>query len=179
MIDGLRVIPDFVTAAQEAELLAVAGASAAIAAGPDRNRIVRYGPGVEATGYSGGLVVAAIPPAFEALCARLVTEGYVAQRPNAVSVNEYQVGQGIEFHTDNDVSGDVIAIVGLAGFAELAFRRTRRAGEEITVPFHRRSLVLMGGAARKTPWRHAIRPVPELRLSLVFRYGLISTRGST
>lgn len=170
MIPGLLITRGFVNEDEQDDLIHSFGVST-VAPGDKRNRILRYGPGVLATGYVDGDLVQEIPAELDDLCTRLVIFGLVDARPNAVTVNEYHPGQGLTFHTDNDRSGDVICILGLGSACELVFRNVR--GKEQRLAFPARALVRMTGECRKHPWKHSVPPVPELRYSVVFRHGKI------
>lgn len=172
MIDGLRVVPAFVTLEEEADLVRTIGISPIVIDGTERNRVLRYGPGVVASGYKSGVVFDDIPRYLDRLCDRLVARGLVIQRPNAVSVNEYLPGQGIGLHTDNDRSGDIISSLGICGAAVMRFRYGRGATPDQTMSFARRMLVQFSGAVRSSPWKHGIDPVTEPRISIVFRHGV-------
>ncbi len=133
-----------------------------LAATADRTRAVRFGV---ATGYHTGVSLPGVPSVIAAVSARLVAEGIVAYAPTAVTVNEYQPGQGIAAHVDRPSAGPLVTIVGLLSDGELVLSRD---GREIAVPFRRRMLVQLSGEAR-TRWHHAIRPVTRRRIGLVFR----------
>lgn len=122
-----------------------------------------------ATGYTSGKVIPVIPLYLKRLCDRLVADGLLAEQPDAVSVNEYLPGQGIEMHTDSELAGDVISTLGIAGNAILRLWKGTGAGFDITMAFPRRTLVQFTGEVRRRPWRHGILPVTEPRLSIVFR----------
>lgn len=169
MVDGLRIIPDFVTMEEEADLVRTIGLSDVIVPGTERNRVLRYGPGVAETGYTSGRVIAKIPYFIDRLSDRLIAEGLISERPDAVSVNEYQAGQGIDLHTDSELAGDVISTIGIAGDATLRLWKGIGVGLDLDVPFPRRTLVQFTGEVRWRPWKHGILPVTSPRLSIVFR----------
>lgn len=165
--DGLVVVPEFVTLDEEDDLVSLIGTSSTSTTELDRERVLRYGPGVLASGYSSGEILEGIPPYLRTLAQRLYDQALVAIVPNAISVNEYRVGQGISFHTDNNRSGPVISCLGLLGNAVMQFKRR---GILLTVPFPRRALLQLTGAVRNIPWLHSIPPVTEHRISIVFRH---------
>lgn len=168
-IDGLFVVRDFVSEDEEAQLLEVIGKTPR-APGPERNRIERYGPGVIASGYSSGtLVKPQIPPHLAWLCDRLVGQLGLRQAPNAITINEYLVGQYLGLHTDMDKAGVEISTLGILGDAEMLFQY---GGDPAFVVRHpRRALIRMRGPCRRAPWRHGIMPVAADRISIVFRRG--------
>lgn len=169
MIDGLLIVHDFVSVQEEERLLEIIGETRRIP-GPERNRIERFGPGVIASGYSSGTVSPTIPPHLTILCDRMMKVPWIAwKRPNAITVNEYLVGQHLGLHADLDAAGDEILTLGLRGDADMAFQRAK--DEPINVQHPRRSLMRMRWPCRYPPWRHGVLPVTADRISIVFRYG--------
>jgi alkylated DNA repair dioxygenase AlkB len=164
---GLVVIPEFVTRDHEDAVVSLLDANKS-APGRDRNRILRYGSGVRASHYTSGVVFADIPGELEAIGDLLIAQGLVDHHQNAITINEYLPGQGLGFHTDAEQAGGVVSIVGLVADAQIAFRRWDIPGvHELT--FARRSLVQISGPCRWNPWQHAILPVTERRISIVYR----------
>jgi alkylated DNA repair dioxygenase AlkB len=168
--EGLRIIPSFVTVAEEDALVQMIEPSSTIVESErrrERARVERYGPGVCASGYSTGVVVDELPLHLTWISSRLIEQGLIDKPSNAITVNEYLPGQGLGFHTDVEQAGEVISILGLAGSAELVFRAL---DIEVVVPFERRMLIQLTGTSRWMPWQHAIRLVDARRISIVFRY---------
>jgi alkylated DNA repair dioxygenase AlkB len=162
---GLTLLPDFISAEEEAELLPViinpAGRIVSAATG-ERNCIQRYGSRVP---YNNYMVSAKIPPHFARLCQRLVDFNLVPLLPDSVTVNEYLQGQVIRPHIDALDGGTVITVLSCGHFADMVFRR----GEECyTVTLPPRSLVQLRGDLRYK-WTHEIKPVTDTRYSVVFR----------
>jgi len=168
MIPGLSIVPSFVSEAEERALIELIGWSRDRAPHSQRNRIDRY-------------CTDKIPEPFARLCDRLIDLGLVSMRPPSISVNEYRKGQGIVFHVDTPQSGDVISILGLHSDAVMLFMRGWTGGDpsrgcaEFSLPFPRRALVQIQGECRRLPWLHAIPPVTEDRISIVFR-GVLNVR---
>ena len=93
-------------------------------------------------------------------------------------VNEYPRSGGLRFHSDNrSTYHDIIYGVSLLADARLTWRL---GGKEETVLIPRRSLYLMTGASRyspfgarrKAPWQHGMHPggvLGKRRISLTFR----------
>lgn len=173
-VPGLVWVRDFVTELEESDLVAWFGL------GGDhpqtgarrhlRARIARYGPGVLKSHYDSGDITLEMPPILCALADRLVERELVppSEHPNAITVNEYLPGQGIPHHVDDTRAGMIVSSLGLLGVGTLSMM-TRR--ERIDIPFGRRDLYQFTGACRNRPWEHAILPVRERRLSVVFRCG--------
>lgn len=161
---GLRLHEEFITEAEERVLLD----HIATIVGPyrpdkpERNGIYRWGSKVL---YSSDIVSAAIPAKYEKLCLRLVEQNFVAHQPDSITINEYYPGQTIKPHIDHIDGGDVITVLSLASPATMVLSHSTRAFELELPP---RSIVQLRDAMRYT-WKHAIRPVPALRYSIVFR----------
>lgn len=167
---GLVVVPRFLTKAEEWHVLALLG-DAPREPGDERNRVLRYGAGVEASGYSSGVVQREIPEPIARIDRWLLHQGYIEQASDAITVGEYLPGQGLSFHADGEPAGPVVTIIALAGAAQLAFRRWD-THETYEMTFERQMLVQLTGAVRYNPWQHAILPVTERRVSIVFRRAL-------
>ncbi len=166
-VDGLSILREFVTIAEESALVAWIGATPR-APGAERNRVLRYGPGVPGTGYISGQVARDIPLELEMLCDRLVATWRVTKKPNALTVNEYHPGQGLLLHRDRERCGDTVSILSLAGDSSMDFHH--RLHGRTSMPLARRSLVQLSGPSLRE-WQHAVPPVTTLRYSIVFRYG--------
>lgn len=174
-VDGLSIVADFVTLDEERELVRRIGRSLSRASPDERNRIERYGNGVVASGYSGGTRFdLTIPAHLAELCDRMVGRKLLAARPDALSVNEYLVGQSLCLHADNDCTGSEIATLALLGAATMVFRYAKEP--PILVPHAPRSLLIMRPPCRYWPWQHAVVPVLEDRISIVFRCAIQPTQ---
>lgn len=168
MISGLTILPDWITADEEAVLLGIVGPAGRRGPTTQRNRIERYGAGVPRSGYTEAARFGIeIPPELAAICGRLEAQRIVVPAPDAVTIGWYLPGQSIRAHVDSPKAGDVIAVLGMAGTAQMRFSKI---GDELdkTIEFPPRALVAMAGEVRWM-WRHEILPVPELRISIVFR----------
>ena len=114
------------------------------------------------------------------LCDRLVEQNVFPTHPDQLIVNEYEPGQGIAPHTDQDCFGAVVASVSLGSDCVMDIYRTLKPKKDVfQIVLERCSLLVLSGVARKR-WLHGIRPnkadyqdenkVPrERRLSLTFR----------
>jgi alkylated DNA repair dioxygenase AlkB len=174
VIAGLTLIRDWITPDQESALLAHVGPGGKQGPTTQRNRIERYGHGVPHSGYTEAARFGVdLSPELAALCSRIAADKVIDPAPDAVTIGWYLTGQSIRPHVDSPKAGEVIAVLGLAGAADMRFSRDGidelgRAEHGVTVRFERRMLVVMAGEARWM-WRHEILPVPELRISIVFR----------
>lgn len=173
MPEGPRYVADFVTADEEAALLAeirrlefkpfeFQGYLA-------NRRVVYFGAGYD---FSRQAVVDAAPlPRFlgplreRAAALAGMPAGAFAQ----AMVSEYAPGAGIGWHRDRPQFGEVIGVSLLATCA-LRFRRRGADGawERITLRPPPRSAYLLAGPAR-WEWQHSIPPVEQLRYSVTFR----------
>lgn len=162
---GLTLLPDFISAEEEAALLPVIispKGRIVSAALTGRNCIQRYGSRVP---YNNYLVSAEIPEHFARLCQRLVDFNLVPLLPDSVTINEYLQGQVIQPHIDAVDGGTVITVLSCGHSADMVFRRD---AECYTVTLPPRSLVQLRGDLRYK-WTHEIKPVTATRYSVVFR----------
>ncbi|MGR3985009.1 MAG: alpha-ketoglutarate-dependent dioxygenase AlkB [Gammaproteobacteria bacterium] len=189
---------DFITAAEEAALLAAADAAAW--RHDLRRRVQHYGyrydyaaRGLGERGHRGdhigerGLAerniierIGDLPGWARSLGARLASEGIFAACPEQLIVNEYQPGQGIAPHTDRDCFGPVVASLSLGGDCMMRILpQPGSAAGAFELVLQRRSLLVLRGPSR-TLWRHGIAPrhsdrqhgrrIPRhRRVSLTFR----------
>lgn len=170
--EGMRYAADFLSAAEEARLIA------AIEPLPfrpfefhgfeGRRRIMSFGWRYD---FAGGRLDAAEPlPAFlQPLRERAAAfAGLEATALPHAMVTEYAPGAPIGWHRDRPEFGDVIG-VSLAAPCRFRLRRKRGDGwERLTLPLPPRSIYLLRGAARHE-WEHSIPPVERLRYSITFR----------
>lgn len=174
-VPGLRLVEDFVDAAQAAALVA------AIDAAPWRDdlrrRVQHYGwrYAYGARRVDAEMALGPLPGWLAPLCARLAAEQGFERAPDQAIVNEYTPGQGISGHVDCvPCFGPTIASLSLLSGVCMQF--TGPAGERAALWLPPRSLVVLAGPARMV-WRHAIaarRSDPGhgprgRRLSLTFR----------
>jgi alkylated DNA repair dioxygenase AlkB len=163
---GFHFVADFVTAAEEAELLSklIMRTVRGVQSHAGRNCVQRYGSSAP---YNNHMVSDVIPPHFAALCQRLVDQQLVAHRPDSVTVNEYLRGQVIKAHVDALGGGPVITILSLGTPATMRFRR-KNVDKFYDVVLTPRSLIQMRDDLRYK-WTHEILPVANARYSAVFR----------
>lgn len=162
---GLCLHPDFLTESEEIELLMQIRFYMPLKPRLgcyDRNAVVRFG---SSKPYNN-MVDGKIPANLNWLCAKLVTQSYVPQNPDSITINEYYPGQAIKPHIDHVDGGPVITVLSLAAPATMVF--TKSGEDNLAVELPPRSLVQMRDAIRYD-WQHEIKPVKELRYSIVFR----------
>jgi alkylated DNA repair dioxygenase AlkB len=160
VISGLTIAPGWVTAQEEDALLSHVGPSGARGTIAKRN--------IEAHWF--GLELSA---ELASLCDRIAAEGKTDRPHDAVTVGWYRPGQSMRPHVDSPKAGEVIAVLGLGGSAEMRFTRDEidelgRAVHGVSIKFERRMLVVMADEVRWM-WKHEILPVTESRVSIVFR----------
>lgn len=164
MIEGLKIVENYITKEEEKALLEVLRLSTSVVTNKKRNSIKRYGSKLP---YNSRMKSEQVPEYFEFLCKRLVNDGFHVELPDSVTVNEYREGQGITYHYDSQKSGAVISVVSLLGGATMGMSR---GSEEKKFEIPARTLVTMSGEARND-WKHCIFPVTSNRISIVFRKG--------
>lgn len=163
---GMTFVPEFVTAAEEVDLLAnliVKNASRSFEHS-GRNCVQRYG---SPKPYNSYMISNTIPAHFAQLCRRLVEHKLVTMEPDSVTVNEYLKGQVIQPHVDALGGGPVITVLSLGTSADMVFR-LKNNSKCYTVTLPPRSLVQMRDDLRYR-WTHEILPVADTRYSVVFR----------
>lgn len=154
-IHGLTCVPDYISAAEERDLLELI----------DRNRwssefkrrVQHYGyrydyrrRNVPESGYLGML-----PGWLQALAERLQYDGLIAETPDQCVINEYLPGQGIATHVDSiPCFGDTVLALSLGSFCVMEFSHTA-CSLKLPVLLQPRSLLVMTGQARYK-WRHGI-----------------------
>jgi alkylated DNA repair dioxygenase AlkB len=179
---GLVYRPDFITAAEEAALLAEFSRlpfnEARFQQYTARRRVVRFGEGEYPASY-GPQAEAINPrrpfPDFLAPLRRRVAHWRgVAEAafPHAL-ITEYRPGTPIGWHSDAP-HFDIVVGISLAGTARMRFRpyaikdtRARRAAT-IELELAPRSAYVMQGDIR-WQWQHHIPPTRQLRYSITFR----------
>lgn len=85
--------------------------------------------------------------------------------PESVTINYYSIGDSIPSHKDLADCGDVITILSLISDCDMIFKYRK---ETKKVRLLKNSLFIMDGELRWR-WSHEIRPLKEIRMSIVFR----------
>ena len=183
-IDGLRYIPDFISASGEAELLQIIDAQNWRA--DLRRRVQHYGYvyDYKARNISRDLWLGALPDWLSELTSKLVAAEYFQRAPDQVIINEYEAGQGIAPHIDcAPCFGDTIASLSIGSPIDMSFQNAK-SGEKASLRLAPKSLLIFSGAARHG-WQHGIAArksdlvsgvrIPRARrLSLTFRNVIVS-----
>ena len=154
LIEGLSLIPDFITVTEEKELLTYIDAqkwSSSIG-----RRVQQYG-----FEYSYAALnktpkpTNAIPDKLLAVAKRLTEQKLMPDLAEQLIVNEYTPGQGISPHFDHAVHfGAVISSVSLGSACVMDFKH-RSTGETKSVVLEPRSALVLSGPSRYD-WFHSI-----------------------
>jgi DNA oxidative demethylase len=172
--EGLAYHPEFLTGAEEAQLLAVIE-------GLDFREVVMRGQVARRTvrhfgldyGYGRGDVVPTDAFPAPLLWLRDRCAALMGREPEALEqilVSRYPAGAGIGWHRDAPMFGSSIAGVSLRAHCRMRFQRTLKdqPRETYALELAPRSAYLMAGPARWS-WQHSIPPGNELRYSVTFR----------
>ncbi len=172
--DGLEYHEDFVSPAEEAQLVAVLDGldfRAVTMRGQVARRTVRH-YGLDYAYETGELVPAdPLPEAMGWLrdrCAALI--GREPADLVQVLVSRYPQGAGIGWHRDAPTFGSRIAGVSLQAPCRMRFQRTLkdRPRQTYALELAPRSAYVLSGPARWS-WQHSIPATKELRSSVTFR----------
>jgi alkylated DNA repair dioxygenase AlkB len=179
MISGLTLHPDFITPAEEKDLLDILDAQPWRADFQRRVQHYGYRYDYKARQVTSDLYLGPLPSWLQGLAERLTHSGLFPDLPDQVIVNEYLPGQGIAPHIDCvPCFGGVIASLSLASDVVMDFGRPdnfRKTAERLPA----RSLLVMSGPARYH-WQHGIakrktdvvdgeKIIRQRRVSLTFR----------
>lgn len=169
---GFVYRPDFLSAAEEADLAAWLGAlpfAPFLFQGYEaRRRVVSFGWKYD---FSRSLLEKGDDIPGELLAVRARAAKLAGLEPadlQQVLLNEYLPGAPIGWHRDRPVFAQVC---GISLLSPCAFRFRRRVGEGFerkTLTLAPRSAYVLSGPAR-TDWEHSIPPVAEHRYSITFR----------
>jgi alkylated DNA repair dioxygenase AlkB len=170
---GLRYAPEFISAADEQDLIA---GIAALPLQPFQFGAFEGHRRVKSFGYRYDYTLQKLTPSepipdWLERTARAVerfdelTPGSVRQ----VLCTEYDVGVGIGWHRDKRHFDKVFGI-SLGSACRFRFRRRQEGGkwERFALNAEPRSIYLMDGEARRD-WEHSIPPVEQQRYSITFR----------
>ena len=152
---GASLIPEFVSAAREAELLEWIDRQNW--RDDLRRRVQHYGwvYDYRARHVSADAYLSELPPPLRAECDRLSASDLFGAHPSQIIVNEYEPGQGIAPHIDCvPCFGPVIASLSLGSPCEIVFGN-RTSGARVSCLLEPRSLLVLGGPAR-FEWPHTI-----------------------
>ncbi len=170
---GFRYQPDFLSVAEERELLAhierLAFEPVRMHGVEARRQVAHFG--VRYRYDAGALEAADALPAFLAAVATRVSHAarFPPQAPLETLVTRYPPGAGIGWHRDAPPFGPVVAGLSLAASCEMRLRLSTETGYEVyATELAPRSLYVFAGTARFR-WQHRIPPVAALRYSITFR----------
>jgi alkylated DNA repair dioxygenase AlkB len=176
---GLVYQPDFLTAAEEAALLAefrvLPFNEARFQQYMARRRVVRYGEGDYPASY-GPAAEAVNPrrpfPEFLVPLRRRVAHWRGVEQGDFVHalITEYRPGTPIGWHSDAP-HFEIVVGISLAGAARMRFRpyaEKSRGGAAVELVLAPRSIYVMQGEIR-WQWQHHIPPTRQLRYSITFR----------
>ncbi|XP_040196180.1 alkylated DNA repair protein alkB homolog 8 isoform X2 [Rana temporaria] len=97
-----------------------------------------------------------LPESCNAVLDKCLQQGLIKHRPDQLTVNQYEPGQGIPPHIDTH-SAFEDEIVSLSLGAEIVMDFKHPNGSSVPVMVPRRSLIVMGGESRYL-WTHGITP---------------------
>lgn len=177
-LPGLQYIPDYITAAEEAMLVAEIEQAGWCHVG--MQRLVRqFGIpySFSRRAVVPGEVAEPLPEVIQAIALRLHTENWLPTVPVQILANRYLPGEGISFHVDAaEFAG--IADLSLLSACVMEFRHLK-TGEKQKCWLDPRSLLILTGEAR-WKWAHSIpyrkrdrhagrTQIRQPRISLTFR----------
>jgi len=178
-ISGLTYLPNYITAAQEADLLEAIDTQPWITELKRRVQHYGYRYDYKTRGVSQKDHLGTPPEWIQSYAAGLHQRGLFPQIPDQIIVNEYEPGQGISAHIDCvPCFGEPIASLSL-GSACIMDSMHGKTGEKQSMLLEPRSLIILSGEARYQ-WKHAIAArksdrlngglIPRMRrVSLTFR----------
>lgn len=172
--EGWEYAPDFISAAEEAQLLQVFATlpfqAAQYKEWQAQRRIVSYGGRYD---FSRNELDPAppIPDFLVSLRARAAAWADLpATRLTHASISEYPIAAALGWHRDVHAFEEVVGI-SLLGLARMRFRPyppVKPARTRFTIDLEPRSVYLLRGNVRWR-WQHAVSPVKALRYSITFR----------
>lgn len=156
-IAGLTLVPDYLSADEQARLLTVVDEGVWLT--DLKRRVQHYGyvynykkRQLDATMYLG-----ALPDWAQTLAERVHADGFAPALPDQVIVNEYQPGQGIAAHVDCvPCFADTILSISLGSACVMDFTALKGNDAQHYL-LEAGSLLVMQGEARYE-WKHAIAP---------------------
>jgi alkylated DNA repair dioxygenase AlkB len=122
-------------------------------------KILRYG----VSKYNNNLVSVEVPQYLLELADKFTKLGILKFVPKDYTINIYKPGDSIDYHID---LGDDDTLI-LSILTPITFN-LKKHEEVVSFEFPNRSTLLLTGEYR-TGWQHAIEPVVDRRISIVFR----------
>ena len=170
---GLRYVPDFLSAEEEAGLLpqleALPTHEVRMRGMVAKRTTAHFGwvYGYEAWSLTPGPALPAFLEPVRARAAALV--GLAPEALEETLLSRYPPGASIGWHRDAPMFGPEVVGVSLGAPARLRLRRERPGGWDTWVQeLAPRSAYVLGGESR-TRWQHTLSPLKGLRYSLSFR----------
>ena len=154
-IPGLKLVRNFLTEAEEREIIAKIDTNDW--SNELERRVQHYGwrYDYKSRQVDPSMHIGPLPDWANRVAQRLVDEGYLGILPDQVIVNEYRENQGIAPHIDSESSfADGVAMISMRETWEMVFKK-RRGREKVTRKLERRSATILTGEARYG-WTHAI-----------------------
>ncbi|XP_030836712.1 alkylated DNA repair protein alkB homolog 8 isoform X2 [Strongylocentrotus purpuratus] len=159
---GLVIIPDFIDECLEQKIIdSIEWASPSEIANQSlKHRKVKH-HGYEFNYSSNNIdrdkpLPGGMPELYGQVINRIMETGHVQFKPDQLTINQYQPGQGIPPHVDTH-SAFEDAIISLSLESQIVMEFTHPAGHQVPVVLPRRSLLVMTGEARYK-WTHGITP---------------------
>ncbi len=168
-IDGLQILPDFITQDKHDHLLREIDRLGWGQSGSMKRRVQQFGFAYEHQNQRIGARAAPIPSFMQCTVDRLGHADFFGRKPSQVIVNEYQPGQGIGPHIDHKSFGPVVASLSLGSPAVMDFSLD---DDVLSVKLEPRSLVVLKKDARYK-WRHEI---PMRRVDTINEKEFVRTR---
>jgi alkylated DNA repair dioxygenase AlkB len=122
-------------------------------------KILRYG----VSKYNNNLVSVEVPQYLLELADKFTKLGILKFVPKDYTINIYKPGDFIDYHID--LGDDDTLIISI--LTPITFN-LKKNEEVVSFEFPNRSALLLTGEYR-TEWQHAIEPVADRRISVVFR----------
>lgn len=150
-IPGVQYCQDYISPENEEQLLAAVDAQ--VWQQTIDHRVQIYGFGYRHRTREA-FRIGALPEWALGLASQLLADGFVIERPNQLVVNDYQPGQGIFDHIDQDVFGNVVVSISLGARCVMCFTQADRETSREVLLEPRSALVLTGEA--RWQWKHGI-----------------------
>ncbi len=155
LVPGLRYIPDYITAQEQADLLAIIDCQPWITDLKRRVQHYGYRYDYKSRSVDPSMFLGPLPDWVAALAGRLHAEGFAPKRLDQLIVNEYQPGQGIASHVDCiPCFGNTILSLSLGSPCVMVLTEILT---EVQIPLLMEpcSLISMTGESRYQ-WKHGI-----------------------
>jgi alkylated DNA repair dioxygenase AlkB len=154
-IEGLTYIPNYITPAQEAELIGIIDGQLWLT--DLKRRVQHYGWKYDYTArrVDNSMRLGELPDWIIDYCEELCSKRFFPQAPDQVIINEYQPGQGIASHIDCvPCFEESIASISLGSPCVIDFTHSK-TNEKIPLLLEPHSLFVLSGDARYV-WKHGI-----------------------